>query len=155
MHTQTSDTTHTSAEHQGLAVRPPNAQSSSLAMVKEDIRKTLPVKTVTPSKATKASIADYELIRNKIAEEAKLSTNVKAKSTESKNSIKVTKLFIAEELVFVAICGGYGYGQFLKGAQPGCAETPMEKCIPPKLYTWIGAKNNSDIGPPSYKDSLR
>ena len=44
---------------------------------------------------------------------------------------------------------------FLKGAQTGCAESPLEKCIPPKLYTWIGAKNKMDIGPSAYKDSLR
>ena len=44
---------------------------------------------------------------------------------------------------------------FLKGAQTGCAESPLEKCIPPKLYTWNGTKDNVDIGSSAYKDSLR
>ena len=118
-------------------------------MVKEDIRKTLPVKTVTPTKPTKASMADYELIRKKIAEEAKQSTSVKAKSSESKNSIKMTKLFIGEELVAVVKSGGYGYGQFLRGVQPGAPKHPWRNASRPSCTLGLVLRTTptSDLHP--------
>lgn len=125
-------------------------------MVKEDRNRSPAFKAHGSSvaKVGRGTMADYEDMRSTFEEEAKAETPSPTKG-DSKQTVKLTKLYIGTEIAAVAISGGYGYGDFLKGKTSGCIDTGNEKSIPPKVHTWVGDNRNNDIGPPYYRNALR